>query len=75
MNKIIVISIMAMFLLFLIGCGKEETPSPTEPTAAESSTVAGANEAISNADKSLEDLEDAETDKELDDLGSVLEQI
>jgi len=66
---------MAVFLLFVIGCGKEPSVTPTEPAATESSTVTEVNEAISNADKSLEDLEDTETDKELDDLGSVLEQI
>lgn len=73
MNKIITFGLLAMFLLLIIGCGKEAPPS--EEIGAEETTITQANEAIDNADNMLEDIEDIETDAELDDIENVLDQI
>ncbi len=70
MNKIITIGLITMLLL-VFGCATEEiTPPGTGET-----TITQTDEAISEADNTLEDLEDTETEIELDNIEKVLEQI
>lgn len=72
MNKLIVLSLI-IALIIVAGCGKKEATST--PTAAEKNTIDQANEAITNVDNTLVDVQDAETDKELDDIENTLNQI
>ena len=71
MSKITAISIMALFLIFVMGCGQKEI----EPVSPETTTITEQNEAIANADSTLIDIQDTATDAELDDIEKTLEQI
>lgn len=57
--------------MFIFGCAQQVTP----PVGSEKTTITEQNGAIEKADKTLEDLEDTETDAELDDIENVLSKI
>ena len=71
MNKIIAIGLLTILLL-MFGCAKEAvTPEPVTGKT----TIEQVNDAIEEADETLGDLEDTETEVELDNIEKTLEQI